>query len=420
MNILLIGSGGREHAILQKLRESPEAETIYVLPGNGGMAGEGTCVDIAAKDIPAIVDFAKTHPVDFAVVAPDDPLVLGAVDALNAIGIPCFGPTQKAAMIEGSKVFAKNLMKQYGIPTARYEVFTDLEAALRYVETCPIPTVVKADGLALGKGVIIAQTMEQAKQAILSIMEDKKFGESGNRVVIEEFLTGPEVSVLAFTDGKTIRPMVSSKDHKRALDGDRGLNTGGMGTISPNPYYTEEMAQICQNTIFEPTIRAMQAEGRPFKGCLYFGLMLTPDGPKVIEYNARFGDPEAQVVLPRLKTDLLDICDAVIDERLADIELVWSKDCSACVVIASGGYPESYQKGYIIDGLDANGQVADAVVYHAGTACKDGVFYTNGGRVLGVTAKAPTLNSALEKAYRAVEKIHFTDCFYRRDIGKTK
>ncbi|HIR03608.1 MAG TPA: phosphoribosylamine--glycine ligase [Candidatus Scatovicinus merdipullorum] len=421
MKVLMIGSGGREHALIHKLNESPRLEALYCAPGNGGIGKEAICVDIPVTDKAAIVQFAKEKKIDMVFVAPDDPLADGMVDALNAQGIRAFGPDAKAAQIEASKVFSKNLMKKYGIPTANYEVFDNSKEAIAYVEMQgKLPVVVKADGLALGKGVIIAQTMEQAKQAILSIMEDKKFGESGNRVVIEEFLTGPEVSVLAFTDGKTIRPMVSSKDHKRALDGDRGLNTGGMGTISPNPYYTEEMAQICQNTIFEPTIRAMQAEGRPFKGCLYFGLMLTPDGPKVIEYNARFGDPEAQVVLPRLKTDLLDICDAVIDERLADIELVWSKDCSACVVIASGGYPESYQKGYIIDGLDANGQVADAVVYHAGTACKDGVFYTNGGRVLGVTAKAPTLNSALEKAYRAVEKIHFTDCFYRRDIGKTK
>ena len=415
MNILLIGSGGREHAILQKLRESPEAETIYVLPGNGGMAGEGTCVDIAAKDIPAIVDFAKTHPVDFAVVAPDDPLVLGAVDALNAIGIPCFGPTQKAAMIEGSKVFAKNLMKQYGIPTARYEVFTDLEAALRYVETCPIPTVVKADGLALGKGVIIAQTREAARDALHSMMEDKVFGQAGSQVVIEEFLTGPEVSVLSFTDGETIIPMVSSMDHKRALDGDEGLNTGGMGTVAPNPYYTPEIAQVCMDTIFLPTIRAMQAEGRPFRGCLYFGLMLTADGPKVIEYNCRFGDPETQVVLPLLESDLLTVMKATAEGKLAETQVKWKDGHACCVVLASKGYPTKYEKGFPLT-LPATKE--NEYIYVAGAALEDGVLKTNGGRVVGAVAVADTLERAIDAAYDLAGRIHFENAYCRRDIGQ--
>ena len=415
MNILLIGSGGREHAILQKLRESPEAETIYVLPGNGGMAGEGTCVDIAAKDIPAIVDFAKTHPVDFAVVAPDDPLVLGAVDALNAIGIPCFGPTQKAAMIEGSKIFAKNLMKQYGIPTARYEVFTDLEAALRYVETCPIPTVVKADGLALGKGVIIAQTREAARDALHSMMEDKVFGQAGSQVVIEEFLTGPEVSVLSFTDGETIVPMVSSMDHKRALDGDQGLNTGGMGTVAPNPYYTPEIAKTCMDTIFLPTIRAMKAEGRTFRGCLYFGLMLTPDGPKVIEYNCRFGDPETQVVLPLLESDLLTVMRATAEGTLAQTEVKWRGGHACCVVLASRGYPTKYEKGFTLTLPDTK---ENEHIYVAGAVLEDGVLRTNGGRVVGATAVADTLEDAITAAYDLAGRIHFENAYCRRDIGQ--
>ena len=343
------------------------------------------------------------------------------VDALEAAGVRAFGPRANAAVIEGSKVFSKNLMKKYGIPTARYEVFSDPAEAVAYIEAeGKFPVVVKADGLALGKGVIIAESLEAAKAAVRTIMEDKVFGASGNHIVVEEFLTGPEVSVLAFTDGKTLRPMVSSKDHKRALDGDRGLNTGGMGTISPNPYYTDEIAQTCMETIFLPTIRAMQAEGRPFKGCLYFGLMLTPDGPKVIEYNARFGDPETQVVLPRLKTDFVDIIDAVIDERLDALEIEWSADACACVVMASGGYPQSYPKGIEITGLDENGQVAGATVYHAGTKRAGDKLVTNGGRVLGVTAAAETLDAALEKAYAAVEKIHFDGAHYRRDIGRTK
>lgn len=419
MNLLVIGGGGREHAIVKKLKENPAVETIYCAPGNGGIAADAVCVpEIGAKDISAQVDFAKTHSIDFAVVAPDDPLVLGAVDALEAAGIPCFGPEAKAAIIEGSKVFSKDLMKKYGIPTAEYQVFTDAAAAMDYVKSCALPVVVKADGLALGKGVLIAETQEDAVAAVESIMLDRAFGDSGNQVVIEEFLTGPEVSVLAFTDGKCVKPMVSSKDHKRALDNDQGLNTGGMGTISPNPHYTDEIAQVCMDTIFLPTIRAMQAEGRPFKGCLYFGLMLTPDGPKVIEYNSRFGDPEAQVVLPRMKTDLVDVMQAVIEERLEEQPVEWYDGAAACVVMASGGYPASYPKGLEITGLDENGQVDGAVVYHAGTKLENGTFYTNGGRVLGVTAKGATLDEALQKAYAAVEKIHFDGAHYRRDIGK--
>ncbi len=415
MNILLVGSGGREHAILQKLRENPEVETVYVLPGNGGMAGEGTCVDIAAKDVPSIVDFAKTHPVDFAVVAPDDPLVLGAVDALNAVGIPCFGPTQKAAMIEGSKVFAKQLMKKYGIPTARYEVFTDLKAALQYVETCPIPTVVKADGLALGKGVIIAQTRQEARDALRSMMEDKVFGQAGSQVVIEEFLTGPEVSVLSFTDGETLVPMVSSMDHKRALDGDRGLNTGGMGTVAPNPYYTPEIAQTCMDTIFLPTIRAMKAEGRPFRGCLYFGLMLTADGPKVIEYNCRFGDPETQVVLPLLESDLLTIMKATAEGKLAESEVKWRDGNACCVVLASRGYPTKYEKGF---SLTLPKTKENEYIYVAGAAMEDGVLKTNGGRVVGAAVVADTLESAIAGAYDLAGRIHFDNAYCRSDIGQ--
>lgn len=421
MNILVIGSGGREHAIVRKLKESPKTGRLWCAPGNGGIAADAECVDIGAMDIDGVVRFAEENPVDLVFVAPDDPLAAGMVDALEAAGIRAFGPRANAAVIEGSKVFSKNLMKKYGIPTAGYEVFSDPAAAVAYIEAAgKFPVVVKADGLALGKGVIIAEDLAAAKDAVHSIMEDKVFGASGNSVVVEEFLTGPEVSVLAFTDGETLRPMVSSKDHKRALDGDKGLNTGGMGTISPNPYYTDEIAAACMETIFLPTIRAMQAEGRPFKGCLYFGLMLTPDGPKVIEYNARFGDPETQVVLPRLKTDFVDIIDAVIDEKLGALELEWSADACACVVMASGGYPQSYPKGIEITGLDENGQVAGATVYHAGTKRAGDKLVTNGGRVLGVTAAAETLDAALEKAYAAVEKIHFDGAHYRRDIGRTK
>ena len=415
MNILLIGSGGREHAILQKLRENPEVETVYVLPGNGGMAGEGTCVDIAAKDIGAIVDFARAHPVDFAVVAPDDPLALGAVDALNAIGVPCFGPTKDAAVIEGSKVFAKNLMQKYGIPTARYEVFTDLETALRYVETCPIPTVVKADGLALGKGVIIAQTREEARDALRSMMADHAFGQAGDQVVIEEFLTGPEVSVLSFTDGETIVPMVSSMDHKRALDGDQGLNTGGMGTVAPNPCYTPEIAQVCMDTIFLPTIRAMKAEGRPFRGCLYFGLMLTQEGPKVIEYNCRFGDPETQVVLPLLESDLLTIMRATAEGKLAQTEVKWRRGHACCVVLASKGYPTKYEKGFALTLPDTK---ENEHIYVAGAALVDGVLKTNGGRVVGATAVADTLEEAIAASYDLAGRIHFENAYCRSDIGQ--
>lgn len=421
MNVLMIGSGGREHTLIKAILKSPRLEKLYCAPGNGGISRDAQCVDIPVMDKEKMVAFAKENSIDLAFVAPDDPLAAGMVDAFEEAGIRAFGPNAAAAVIEASKVFSKNLMKKYGIPTAEYEVFDNSADAIAYVKGNNIaPVVVKADGLALGKGVIIAQTVEDAEKAIKSIMEDKKFGESGNKVVIEEFLTGPEVSVLSFTDGKTVKPMVSSKDHKRALDGDKGLNTGGMGTISPNPYYTDELADECMETIFKPTIEAMQKEGRPFKGCLYFGLMMTPKGPKVIEYNARFGDPEAQVVLPRLKTDILDIIDAVIDEKLDEIDIEWSDDCSACVVMASGGYPESYKKGIEMFGMDDNGQVEGATVYHAGTKYSDGKFYTNGGRVLGVTATGKTLDEALEKAYAAVEKISFDGAHYRHDIGRTK
>ena len=419
MKILMVGSGGREHALIKKLAQSPRVDKIYCAPGNGGISCDAELVNIAAMDIDGITAFAKENAIDLVFVAPDDPLAVGMVDALEKEGIRAFGPCADAAIIEASKVFSKNLMKKYNIPTAKYEVFSDSQKAVEYIEGNNLaPVVVKADGLALGKGVLICQTVEQAKEAVLSIMEDKKFGASGNSIVVEEFLTGPEVSVLAFTDGKCVKPMVSSKDHKRALDGDKGLNTGGMGTISPNPFYTDEIAAECMEKIFIPTINAMNNEGRTFKGCLYFGLMITPDGPKVIEYNARFGDPEAQVVLPRLKTDLVDICEAVIDGKLSDLDIEWEDGAAACVVMASGGYPESYKKGIEMFGMDENGQVDGAVVYHAGTVLKDGKFYTNGGRVLGVTAKASTLEEALEKAYSAVEKIKFDSVHYRKDIGR--
>ena len=418
MKILMIGSGGREHALIKKLLESPKVEKIYCAPGNGGIACDAENVNISAMDIEGVVNFSKENKIDLVFVAPDDPLAAGMVDALEAEGIRAFGPKKAAAEIEASKVFSKNLMKKYGIPTADYQVFDNSKDAIDYVVNNNMaPVVVKADGLALGKGVLICQTVEDAKAAIHSIMDDKKFGESGSRVVIEEFLTGPEVSVLSFTDGKCVKPMVSSKDHKRALDGDKGLNTGGMGTISPNPYYTDEMAEICRKTIFEPTIEAMNKEGRTFKGCLYFGLMLTPKGPKVIEYNARFGDPETQVVLPRLETDLVDICEAVIDGTLGNLDIKWKKGAAACVVMASGGYPESYKKGIEMSGLDEKGGVEGAIVYHAGTKLENGKFYTNGGRVLGVTADDDTLEGALKKAYEAVEKISFEGAHYRKDIG---
>ena len=418
MKILMIGSGGREHALIKKLLESPKVEKIYCAPGNGGIACDAENVNISAMDIEGVVNFSKENKIDLVFVAPDDPLAAGMVDALEAEGIRAFGPKKAAAEIEASKVFSKNLMKKYGIPTADYQVFDNSKDAIDYVVNNNMaPVVVKADGLALGKGVLICQTVEDAKAAIHSIMDDKKFGESGSRVVIEEFLTGPEVSVLSFTDGKCVKPMVSSKDHKRALDGDKGLNTGGMGTISPNPYYTDEMAEICRKTIFEPTIEAMNKEGRTFKGCLYFGLMLTPKGPKVIEYNARFGDPETQVVLPRLETDLVDICEAVIDGTLGNLDIKWKKGAAACVVMASGGYPESYKKGIEMSVLDEKGGVEGAIVYHAGTKLENGKFYTNGGRVLGVTAVDDTLEGALKKAYEAVEKISFEGAHYRKDIG---
>lgn len=421
MKILMIGSGGREHALIKKLLESPKCEKLYCAPGNGGISRDAETVAINVMDKEGMVRFAKNNAIDLVFVAPDDPLAAGMVDALEAAGIRAFGPNADAAIIEASKVFSKNMMKKYGIPTAKYEVFDDPQKAVDYIKAeNTTPVVVKADGLALGKGVIIAQTIDEAVAAVKSIMEDKQFGESGNQIVIEEFLTGPEVSVLAFTDGHCVKPMVSSKDHKRAYDNDEGLNTGGMGTVSPNPYYTDALADECMQTIFVPTIEAMRKEGRPFKGCLYFGLMMTPKGPKVIEYNARFGDPEAQVVLPRLKTDLVEICEAVIDERLSDLDIEWEDGAAACVVMASGGYPVSYKKGIEMTGLDENGQVDGAIVYHAGTKFENGKFYTNGGRVLGVTAKAPTLDEALDKAYAAVKKISFEGAHYRTDIGRTK
>jgi len=414
MKILVVGGGGREHAIIKKLKENPTIDTIYALPGNGGIATDATCVAIGAKDIDGIVKFATKNAVDFAVVAPDDPLVLGCVDRLEEAGIPCFGPRANAAIIEGSKVFSKNLMKKYGIPTAAYEVFTDLDAALAYLETAPMPTVIKADGLALGKGVIIAQNLDEAKEAIISMMAEKVFGDSGSRVVIEEFLTGPEVSVLAFTDGNCVKPMVSSMDHKRALDNDEGLNTGGMGTVAPNPYYTPAVAEECMHTIFLPTIDAMNKEGRPFKGCLYFGLMLTPNGPKVIEYNCRFGDPETQVVLPLLKSDLLTIFKACREGTLGDCDVEFSDGAAACVIMASAGYPQKYETGFPIT-VDTD---CDATLYVAGAKTgENGQILTGGGRVLGVTATADTLPEALERAYAGVTKVHFDNAHYRHDIG---
>ena len=413
MKLMVVGGGGREHAIIKKLRENPAAEIIYAVPGNGGMEDDAVCVNIGAKDVEAIVAFAKEKQVGYVVVAPDDPLVLGCVDALEDAGIPCFGPRTNAAVIEGSKVFSKNLMKKYGIPTAAYEVFTDIDGALSYLETCPIPTVVKADGLALGKGVTVAMTREEAKDAVIGIMRDKKFGKSGDKIVIEEFLEGPEVSVLAFTDGKTLKPMVSSMDHKRAGDGDTGLNTGGMGTIAPNPYYTPAIADVCMETIFLPTVRAMNAEGRTFRGCLYFGLMLTKDGPKVIEYNCRFGDPETQVVLPLLESDLLTVMQAVTNGTLADAEVKSSAGSACCVIMASEGYPTAYEKGYPIT---ISPEVRDKV-YVAGAARKDGQLLTNGGRVLGCTAVADTLPEAIKAAYAIVDKVSFQNAYYRHDIG---
>lgn len=419
MNILVVGGGGREHAIIRKLKESPKVEKIYCTPGNGGISKDAECFSISATDIDGVVALAKELCVDCVFVAPDDPLVLGMVDALNENGIRAFGPNKAAAIIEGSKVFSKEFMKRNNIPSAEYEVFSDAAKAVEYIKTKnTYPTVVKADGLALGKGVIIAENEEQAIEAVHSIMEDKVFGASGNSIVIEEFLTGPEVSVLAFTDGETVYPMISSMDHKRALDGNKGLNTGGMGTISPNPWYTAEAAERCMNEIFIPTVKCLKEEGRRFKGCLYFGLMLTPNGPKVIEYNCRFGDPETQVVLPMLDTDFADIINAIIDERLSEIDIKWKNGACACVVMASGGYPQSYPKGIVINGLDDNGQIDGATVYHAGSAVKENNFVTNGGRVLGVTANADTLDEALCKAYDAVKRISFEGAHYRTDIGR--
>ena len=410
MKVMVIGSGGREHTIIKALKKSPEITALYALPGNGGIAADA----VGAKDIEGAVRFACEEKIDYAVVAPDDPLVLGMVDALEEAGVACFGPRKNAAIIEGSKVFSKNLMKKYGIPTASYETFSSLEDALAYLETAKIPTVVKADGLALGKGVIIAETREEARAAVISMMQDKRFGESGSNVVIEEFLTGPEVSVLAFTDGNCVRPMVSSMDHKRALDGDQGLNTGGMGTIAPNPYYTPEIAETCMRTIFLPTIAAMNTEGRTFKGCLYFGLMLTPDGPKVIEYNCRFGDPETQVVLPLLKSDLFTVMRAVTDGTLAEADVEIADGCACCVVKASEGYPQSYETGFEI----TIPEDLDAEVCVAGAKLADGRLVTSGGRVLGVTATAPTLREAIDKAYANADRVTFANAYCRRDIGQ--
>lgn len=413
MKVMVIGGGGREHAIIKKLKESKEITELYALPGNGGIAEDAVCINISATDMAAQVKFATENKIDYAVVAPDDPLCLGAVDELTKAGVPCFGPDKKAAIIEGSKVFSKNLMKKYGIPSAAYEIFDNPESALSYLETAPLPAVIKADGLALGKGVIIAETREAAKRAVRDIMEDRVFGKSGEKIVIEEFLTGPEVSVLSFTDGETVVPMVSSMDHKRALDGDKGLNTGGMGTIAPNPYYTPEIAKQCMEKIFLPTVNAMNAEGRTFKGCLYFGLMLTADGPKVIEYNCRFGDPETQVVLPLLESDLFTVMRAVTNGTLKETEVRFKNGAAACVIIASGGYPVSYRKGFEIK-MDES--VKDSV-YVAGAEIKNGRLVTSGGRVLGVTATALTLKEAICAAYEKAEKVSFNNAFYRKDIG---
>ena len=412
---MVVGGGGREHAIIKKLKENKNIEEIFALPGNGGMKDDATLVPVGAKDIDGIVDFAKEQKIDFAVVAPDDPLVLGAVDALEAIGVPCFGPKKNAAIIEGSKVFSKNLMKKYGIPTAQYEVFDDMEKALSYLESAPIPTVIKADGLALGKGVIIAMTRDEAKDAVRSMMENKIFGESGSRVVIEEFLEGPEVSVLSFTDGTVVVPMISSMDHKRAHDNDEGLNTGGMGTVAPNPYYTKEIADECMEKIFLPTIKAMKNEGREFRGCLYFGLMITKDGPKVIEYNCRFGDPETQVVLPLLKSDLFTVMKATSEGRLSETEVKFSGESACCVIVASKGYPVKYESGFPIV-LPETDSKSD--IFVAGAKNENGKLLSAGGRVLGVTAVSDTLESAIEKAYALTEKVEFENGFYRKDIGQ--
>ena len=418
MKVLVVGSGGREHALIRKIKESSKVDSIACCPGNGGISFDADCYNVSATDIDGVVNLAKEIKADFVVVAPDDPLVDGMVDALNDAGFATFGPKANAAIIEGSKVFSKDLMEKYNIPTAEYRVFDKADDVIEYIkEKNEFPTVIKADGLALGKGVIIPETLDDAIAGIKEIMEDKIFGASGNNVVVEEFLTGPEVSVLAFTDGRCVKPMVSSMDHKRALDGDKGLNTGGMGTVSPNPYYTDEIAAECMEKIFIPTINAMNAEGRTFKGCLYFGLMLTPKGPKVIEYNCRFGDPETQVVLPRLKTDIMDIFEAINNETLSELDIEWSDEACTCVIMASGGYPKSYPKGIEIKGL-TDGQLDGVTVYHAGTAIKDGTLVTAGGRVLGITALGDTLEQALAKSYEAVKNIEFDNAHYRKDIGQ--
>ena len=419
MKILVVGGGGREHAIIMKLAESKRTEKLYCTPGNGGISRYAECFDVAATDIDGVVALAKQLAVDMVVVAPDDPLVLGMVDALNAEGFMTFGPDKAAAIIEGSKVFSKDLMKKYNIPTAKYEIFSDSDSAIAYLKSeNSYPAVIKADGLALGKGVIIAQNEEEAIDAVKSMIDGKQFGESSSTVVIEEFLTGPEVSVLSFTYGNVVVPMISSMDHKRALDGDKGLNTGGMGTIAPNPFYTDDVAKECMENIFLPTINAMKAEGITFKGCLYFGLMVTPKGVKVIEYNCRFGDPETQVVLPLLDADLVDIFEAIYNGKLADVDIKWKNECCSCVVMASGGYPQSYPKGIEMNGMDDKGQVDGVFVYHAGTKVADGKFLTNGGRVLGVTATGESLQAALDKSYDAVKKITFDGAHYRTDIGQ--
>ena len=418
MKVLVVGGGGREHALIRKIKESSKVDEIFCTPGNGGISYDAKCFDVSATDIDGVVDLAKKLSVDLVVVAPDDPLVAGMVDALNDAGFKTFGPRANAAIIEGSKVFSKELMQKYNIPTAEYKVFDNANDAIEYIkEKNEFPTVIKADGLALGKGVIIPENLDDAVAGVKEIMEDKIFGASGNNIVVEEFLTGPEVSVLAFTDGKCVKPMVSSMDHKRALDGDKGLNTGGMGTVSPNPYYTEEVAAECMDKIFMPTINAMNQEGRTFKGCLYFGLMITPKGPKVIEYNCRFGDPETQVVLPRLKTDIIDIFEAINNETLSELDIEWSEKACACVIMASGGYPKSYKKGVEITGL-TSGQLDGVTVYHAGTKIENDKLVTSGGRVLGVTALGDSLTDALKKSYEAVENIHFDNAHYRKDIGK--
>ena len=414
MKLMVVGGGGREHAIIKSLKKNPAVEVIYALPGNGGMDKDAVCTGIGATDLDGIVSFAKENAIDYAVVAPDDPLVMGCVDRLNEIGVPCFGPKANAAIIEGSKAFSKELMKKFGIPTAAYEIFTDMEKALAYVEECPIPTVIKADGLALGKGVIIAQSREEAKEAVVDMMHNAKFGKSGSTVVIEEFLTGPEVSVLAFTDGKCVKPMVSSMDHKRAGDNDTGLNTGGMGTVAPNPYYTDAIAWTCMEKIFLPTMRAMNAEGRTFTGCLYFGLMLTPDGPKVIEYNCRFGDPETQVVLPLLESDLLTIMQATTNGTLEETEVKFSQKHACCVVTASQGYPLAYQKGKEMSMTEE----AEKATYVAGAKLENGKLLTNGGRVTGTTAVADSLQEAVKEAYRLADGIVFEGAYRRSDIGQ--